>query len=89
MLNVLYILLWIKWKPGVGFMVRVAGLGSLDPAFKPLLTVELTPGEVESACHSSEVGEMSTSVLVIGALHRRHSHTLRQCCYPQPCAAYE
>ena len=31
-----------------------------------MLAAELTPGGVDSACHSSEVGEMSTSVLVEG-----------------------
>ena len=33
---------------------------SLNP-----VTVELTPGGVDSACHPSEVGEMGTSVLVM------------------------
>ena len=54
-------------------MVRVAGLGSSGLEFEPLLVVELTRGGVDSAYHPSEVGEMSTSVLVIGALCWRHS----------------
>ena len=50
--------------PGVGSMVRVVGLGSYDPEFKPHLAVELIPGRVDSACHPSEVGKMSASMLV-------------------------
>ena len=50
--------------PGVGLMVRVVGLGSLDPEFKSPLAVELIPGGVDSACRSSEVGKMSASLLV-------------------------
>ena len=50
--------------PGVGFMVRVVGLGSQDPEFKSSLAVELIPGGVDSACHPSEVGKMSASLLV-------------------------
>ena len=38
---------------------------SQGPEFEPLPAVELTPGGVDSACHRSEVSEMSTSVLVI------------------------
>ena len=49
---------------GVGLMVRVVGLGSEDPEFKSPFTVELIPGGVESACHPSEVGKMSASMLV-------------------------
>ena len=49
-------------------MVEVAGLGSSGPEFELLSAVEWTPGGVNSACHSPEVGEMSTDVLVIGAL---------------------
>ena len=30
--------------------------------------------DVDSACHPSEVGGLSTSALVIGALHQRHIH---------------
>ena len=50
--------------PGVGLMVRVAGLGSSGPEFKFHLAVELIPGGVNSACHPSEVGKMSASLLV-------------------------
>ena len=59
-------------------MGRVADLGSSGPEFKLLLVVELTPGGVDSACHPSEVGEMSTGVLVTGALHQWHSCALSQ-----------
>ena len=51
----------------------MAGLGPQGPEFEPLSPVELILGGVDSACHSSEVGKMSTSVLVIGALHQRHT----------------
>ena len=50
--------------PGVGLMVGVAGLESEGPEFKSHLAVELIPGGVDSACHPSEVGKMSTSMLV-------------------------
>ena len=50
--------------PGVGSMIRVVGLGSSDPEFKPHSAVELIPGGVHSACHPSEVGKMSASMLV-------------------------
>ena len=50
--------------PGVGLMVRVVGLGSLDPEFKFPLAVELIPGGVDSACYPSEVGNMSASLLI-------------------------
>ena len=50
--------------PGVGSMVRVVGLGSYDPEFKPHSAIELIPGGVDSACHPSEVGKMSASLLV-------------------------
>ena len=50
--------------PGVGLMVRVVGLGSQDPEFKSCFSVELIPGGVDSVCHPSEVGKMSTSLLV-------------------------
>ena len=49
---------------GVGLMVRMVGLGSLDPKFKPSSAVELIPGRVDSVCHPSEVGKMSASLLV-------------------------
>ena len=47
-------------KAGVGFVVRVADLRSQG---RILFPTEITPGGVDSACHSAEVGEMSTSVL--------------------------
>ena len=50
--------------PGVGLMVGVVGLGSEDPQFKSCLAVELIPGGVDSACHPSEVGKTSASLLV-------------------------
>ena len=49
---------------GVGLMVMVVGLGSLDPEFKSHSAVELIPGGVDSACHPSEVSKMSASMLV-------------------------
>ena len=52
------------FMPGVGLMVRVVGLGSLGPEFKSPSAVELIPGRVYSACHPSEVGKMSASLLV-------------------------
>ena len=53
-------------------MVRVVGLGSSDPEFKSHSAVELIPGGVDSACHPSEVGKMSASMLVyrVGVLTR-------------------
>ena len=53
--------------PGVGFMVRVAVLGSC-------VAVELIPGGVDSACYPSEVRKMSTSL--VGSLS--HSSILYQ-----------
>ena len=50
--------------PGVGLMVRAAGSGSKDPEFKSHSAVELIPGGVDSACHPSEFGKMSASMLV-------------------------
>ena len=50
--------------PGVGLMVRVVGLESKGPEFKSCFVVELIPGGIDSACHPSEVGKMSTSLLV-------------------------
>ena len=44
-----------------GLEVRVVGFGSSDPEIEPLSAVELTPGGIDSACHPSEVGEMSTN----------------------------
>ena len=49
---------------GVGLMVRVVGLVSWDPELKSPSVVELIPGGVDSVCHPSEVGKMSTSMLV-------------------------
>ena len=45
-------------------MVRVVGFGSLGPEFKSHSAVELIPGMVNLACHPSEVGIMSASLLV-------------------------
>ena len=45
--------------PGVGLMVRVAGLGSKRPEFKSRSAVELIPAGVNSTFHPSEVGKMS------------------------------
>ena len=50
--------------PGVGFMVRVVGLGSKNPELKSCFSVELLPVGVDSACHPSEVSKMSASLLV-------------------------
>ena len=50
--------------PCVGLMVRVVGLGSEGPEFKSRSAVELIAGGVDSACHPSEVGKMSASMLV-------------------------
>ena len=56
--------LQLKTCLGVGLMVRVVGLGSEDPEFKSRSAVELIPGGVDSACHPSEVGKMSASMLL-------------------------
>ena len=50
--------------PGVGLMVGAVGFGSEGPEFKSRSAVELIPGGVNSACHPSEVGKMSASLLV-------------------------
>ena len=56
--------------PDVGLMVWVVGFGSEDPEFKSHLAVELIPGGVDlpwecgTACHPSEVGKMSASMLL-------------------------
>ena len=50
--------------PGVDLMLRVVGLGSQGPKFKSRSADELIPGGVNSACHPSEVGKMSASLLV-------------------------
>ena len=49
--------------PGAGFMVRAVGFGSKGPEFKSRSAVELLPGGVNSACHPSEVGKISASML--------------------------
>ena len=54
--------------PGVGLMVRVVGFGSQGPEFKSRSAVELIPGGVNSACHPSEVGKMSASMLVVSCV---------------------
>ena len=45
-------------------LARLVSLGSLDPEFKSHSAVELIPGGVDSACHPSEVGKISASLLV-------------------------
>ena len=57
---------------GVGLMDRVEGLGSYGPEFKSCSAFELIPGGVDSVCHPSEVGKMSTGLLVscVGVLTR-------------------
>ena len=46
-------------------MARVVGLGSKGPELKKShFSVALIAGGVDSACHSSEVGKMRTSLLV-------------------------
>ena len=62
---ILHLLSLIFTRLGVDLAVRVASLESLSFEFEPLSAIELTPGGVDSAHHPSEVGEMSTGVLVI------------------------
>ena len=50
-------------EPVVSLVFRMAGSGPQGPEFEPLLVIELIPGVVDSACHPSEVGEMSTIAL--------------------------
>ena len=50
--------------PGVGLMVRAVGFGSEDPEFKSRSAVEFILCGGNSACHPSEVGKMSASMLV-------------------------
>ena len=45
-------------------MVRVVGLGSKGPEFKPRSAVELILGGVNLTCHPSEVSKMIASLLV-------------------------
>ena len=54
-----------SFMPGLGFMDLAVGLGSEAPEFKSCSSVELLPGGVDSACHPSEVGKMSASLLVL------------------------
>ena len=49
--------------PGVDLMVSVVGLGSEGPEFKSRFSTELITGGVDSACHPSEVGKMSSGLL--------------------------
>ena len=58
--------------PGVSLMVWVMGLRSEDPEFKSHLAVELIPGWIDSVCHTSEVGKMSTSLLVSSVREMTH-----------------
>ena len=51
------------WLSGSGSWLRILGSWCLE--FDPCLAADLTPGGVDSACHPSEVSEMS-SVLVSG-----------------------
>ena len=53
-------------KPGVGLTVRVAGLRSQGLEFKPLSTSWINNRWIDSACHPSEDGKMSASVLITG-----------------------
>ena len=53
----------------------------------PCQAVESTAGGVDSACHPAEVGKMSTSALVTGALHQQHRITPQK--MMQPHATYE
>ena len=55
--------------------IKILGLSS-----SPCRVTELTQHRVDSACHPSEVGKMSTSVLVTGAIHQRHIHTSIKWC---------
>ena len=41
------------------------------------MAAEFTPGGIDSVCHPSKVDEMSTSVLVIRALHQRQPAATR------------
>ena len=55
---------YIEIMPGVGLMVRVVGLRSQEPELKSCSAVELIQGGFDSARHPSEIGKMSTSLLV-------------------------
>ena len=56
-------IMYYKIMPGVGLMVRVAGLGSKGPEFKSCPVTELILGGVDSACYPFKVNKMSTSLL--------------------------
>ena len=49
--------------PGVDLMVSVVGVESSGLELKSCWAIELIPGGVDSACHPSELGTMSTSLL--------------------------
>ena len=57
--------------PGVVLMVRVVGFGSSGPEFESCSAVEFIPSGLNLACHPSEVGKMSASMLVCEVQHRR------------------
>ena len=61
-------------QPGDGLVVRVAAWDPRVLSSSPVGRLIKIHQEVDSACHPSEVGKMSTSVLVRGTLHQRHSH---------------
>ena len=75
-------------KPGVGLTVKVAGLRSHCLEFEPLLFVEITPGGL-TACHPSEVGKMSTSLLATGTTASEVQPSSQQWCNQQAEAAYK
>ena len=68
-------------------LFRVRCQPSVDPVVWDFRVLSSRP----VSCWINLLGsmQMSTSVLVIGALHQWHSHTLSQWCYLQLCAAYE
>ena len=49
--------------PRLGLMVKVAGLSSLGPEFKPLFFHQNNTRWVDSVCHPSKVSKMNTSLL--------------------------
>jgi len=63
-----------SYKPGVGLVVRVVAWDPRVLSSSPVGCWIKIHQEVDSACHPSEVGKMSTSVLVRGTLHQWHSH---------------
>ena len=62
-----------KCQPGVGLVVRVAAWDPRVLSSSPVGCSIKIHQEVDSASHPSEVGKMSTSVVVRGTLHQRHS----------------